>query len=79
MQVLHCTDLTQETCATVHHADCKAPTRQHELDNTGQESSICPVVSRSYEVGIGDLSDVLLSPDALSLDTLNEVASSCAH
>ena len=28
------TDPTQETRATIYHADCTAPSRQHELDHT---------------------------------------------
>ena len=33
MQDLHSTDPTQETYATVGHADYTAPTRQHELED----------------------------------------------
>ena len=36
------TDLTRETCAIIDHADCTAPTRQQELDHTGQGSIYLP-------------------------------------
>ena len=43
----------------LYHANYTAPTRQHELDRTDQ-GSVCPQISRSRTVGIGDLSDVLI-------------------
>ena len=42
--------------ATVHHADCRVPTRKHELDHTDQES-ICPVKDLDHAVGIDFLFD----------------------
>ena len=39
------------------HADCMAPTRQHELDHTYQEF-ICPEGSRSRSVEINHTDDL---------------------
>ena len=48
---MHSTDPTQETRATVDHAGYSAPTREHELDYTDQDTiSICPEMSSYHEL-----------------------------
>ena len=52
-------DPTQETRATVYHADCTAPTRQHELDHTDHtDQQIIQIIQIRNTSSLKDLDQV---------------------